>query len=86
MPLLVRLGDTSTHGGSMITSSSKSPIEGPNVCRIGDLLACPIHGPNPVIEGSPDVLAEGSRVARQGDHTACGAALISGASKTVANS
>lgn len=85
MPPPIRLGDTSTHGGAMITSSSKSPMEGPNVCRIGDILACPLHGPNAVVEGSPDTLAEGPPVARQGDHTACGAALISGCSKTVVN-
>jgi uncharacterized Zn-binding protein involved in type VI secretion len=85
MPPPIRLGDTSSHGGEMVTSSSKSPIEGPNVCRIGDLLACPIHGLNPVVEGSPDTLAEGPPVARQGDHTACGAALISSCKKTVVN-
>lgn len=85
MPLIIRLGDTSTHGGAMVTSSSKSPAEGPNVCRIGDILECPVHGPNPVVEGSPDSLCEGPRIARQGDHTACGAALISGATRTIVN-
>lgn len=87
MPLVIRLGDTSTHGGAMVTSSSKSPAEGPNICRLGDLLACPLpgHGTNPVIEASPDSLCEGKQIAREGDHTACGAALISGATKTVVN-
>jgi uncharacterized Zn-binding protein involved in type VI secretion len=86
MPLIIRLGDTSTHGGAMVTSARKSMAEGKLICRVGDTLNCPIHGPNPVVEGSPNSLCEGPKVARQGDHTACGAALISGATKTVVNS
>lgn len=85
MPPPIRLGDTSTHGGAMVTSAQKSLCEGPEICRIGDILDCAVHGPNPVVEGSPDTLCEGPRVARQGDHTACGAALISGATRTLVN-
>lgn len=85
MPLIIRLGDTSTHGGAMVTSAKKSLAEGPLICRIGDILACPLHGPNPIIEGSPDYPTEDQRTARQGDHTACGAALISGAVRTLVN-
>lgn len=47
------------------------------VARIGDLLACPIHGINPIIEGSPKYLCEASPVAREDDHTQCLAKLIS---------
>lgn len=85
MPLLVRLGDTSTHGGAVVTSSARTPVEGPNVARIGDILMCPLHGPSAIIQGSPNVLAEGKEIARHGDACACGAALISGAAKTLAN-
>lgn len=85
MPLIIRLGDTSTHGGAMVTSARISKAEGPLICRIGDILACPRHGPNPVVEGSPDSHCEGPKIARQGDHTACGAALISGATKSIVN-
>lgn len=85
MPLIVRLDDTSDHGGRVITSASKTYAEGMLVARIGDILACPLHGPNPIVEGSPDTYCEGPAVARHGDHTACGAALISGAVKTVVN-
>lgn len=85
MPLLVRLGDTSTHGGAVIKASARTPVEGPLVARIGDILMCPAHGPNPIIQGSPNVLVEGKEVARHGDACACGALLISGAKKTLAN-
>ncbi len=82
MPLVIRLGDTSTHGGAMITSASKTLYNGILCCRIGDILDCPIHGPNPVVEGSAKQIVEGQPLARQGDHTACGAALISGQSSS----
>jgi uncharacterized Zn-binding protein involved in type VI secretion len=82
MPLICRLGDTSTHGGAVITSASKSLAEGALIAREGDILDCPLHGPNPIVEHSAKMLAEGKWVARHGDHTACGAALISGAAKT----
>lgn len=81
MPLIVRLGDTGTHGGQVVTSASKWLCEGALIARIGDIYDCPLHGPNPIVEGSPKWQCEGSPVARHGDATACGATLISGASK-----
>ena len=77
MPLVIRLGDTSDHGGAMITSAAKTYYNGILCCRIGDILDCPIHGPNAIREGSAKQIVEGSPLARQGDHTECGAALIS---------
>lgn len=85
MPLIVRLGDTSSHGGAVVTSAAKSLVEGKLIARIDDILACPIHGPNPIVEGSDKMLCEGKKVARHGDHTACGASLISGAVKSQAD-
>lgn len=82
MPLIIRLGDTSSHGGQVITAAQNTLAEGQRVARITDILDCPEHGPNPIIEGSANFLAEGQRVARHGDHTQCGAALISGATIT----
>lgn len=82
LELIARLGDTSTHGGQIITSAAKKFCEGKKIARLGDILDCPIHGPNPIVEASAKHTAEGQRIARHGDHTACGAALISGAIKT----
>jgi len=82
MPLYARLGDTSTHGGAIVTSAARSKCEGPLIARKGDILACPIHGPNPIVTHSRKQLVEGPFLARQGDLTACGAALISGATKS----
>lgn len=82
MPLICRLGDTSDHGGAITTSASKTYCEGALIARETDILSCPIHGPNPIVEHSSKLKVEGLFVARQGDHTACGAALISGASRS----
>lgn len=83
MPLWARLGDTSDHGGAIVTSASKTLCEGALVARETDILDCPIHGPNPIVEHSVKYKVEGLFVARHGDATACGAKLISGATKTI---
>ena len=84
MPLIVLDGDTSDHGGTVAATVEATKAEGKLVVRLGDILDCPIHGPNPVVEASDKLKAEGSPfwVARHGDHTACGAALISSAVDT----
>lgn len=81
MPLVVRLGDGGTHGGAVVSSAQKWAFEGALCARLGDIYACPIHGPNPIVEGSSRYSCEGLPIARHGDATACGASLISGATK-----
>jgi uncharacterized Zn-binding protein involved in type VI secretion len=84
---VVRLGDTSSHGGAMITAGTKFLDAGQQVTRVGDILACPIHGDNPVVTGSPNFMSQGQLVARgdgvHGSVTACGAILIGGSTKLV---
>ena len=84
---VARLGDTSSHGGQIITSGHKFTDAGKLVARIDDILACPIHGPNPIVTGSPMFKSEGKKVARgdggNGSVTACGAILIGGSAKLV---
>lgn len=81
MPLIVRLGDTGSHGGAVVSAASKWQCEGSLIARQGDIYACPVHGLNPIVQGSPKWRCEGSPIARHGDATACGATLISGAAK-----
>lgn len=85
MPLIVRLGDTSSHGGVVVSSASHWRCEGALIARKGDMFSCPLpgHGVNAIVEGSAKWKCEGEPIARHGDHTACGAALISGAVKWV---
>lgn len=81
MPLIVRLGDTSDHGGEVVTSASKWEAEGKLIARKTDILRCPIHGDQPIVEGSEVWECEGQPIARDGDLAACGARLVSGAVK-----
>lgn len=82
MPLIARLGDTSTHGGAIVTSASKTKCEGQLIARKDDILNCPIHGPQPIVGHSNKLMVEGKFCARHGDAVACGATLISGATKS----
>ena len=79
---VARLGDTSSHGGAIATSATKTRCEGALVARVTDILDCPIHGPNAIVTGSPKFYCEGQQVARTGSTTACGATIIGGATKT----
>lgn len=76
---VIRLGDMTTHGGSVIHASSKIVMEGRPVALVGDLVSCPRdgHGINPIIEGSSMMSFEGRAVAIDGCKSACGCALIS---------
>ena len=80
---VARRGDTSSHGGSIITSASNTSCEGKLVARVGDILSCPLHGPNPITTGSPNYSTEGKKTARTTSLTGCGASIIGGATKTV---
>jgi uncharacterized Zn-binding protein involved in type VI secretion len=84
MPLIVRKGDTGTHGGQIITGSGNVNAEGKPVARKGDTYDCPAHGPNPIVQGSGTVNANGLPVVRHGDLSGCGAAMISGATHVYA--
>ena len=82
---VARLGDTSTHGGIIMSSASKATVEGKLIARVTDILACPLddHGPNPILTGSPKFTCEGQLVARTGSVTACGATIIGGAQRMI---
>jgi len=81
MPKVARLGDTSTHGGSVVSSAAKYHFEGILAARKGDLFACPIHGLQSIAAGSPKYNCEGQPIARHGDPITCGASLIASAVK-----
>ena len=82
---VARIGDGSTHGGVIVSSASKTIVEGKLVARVGDRHSCPIpgHGVTDITTGSPQFSAEGALVARSGSLTGCGAVIIGGATKTV---
>lgn len=83
---IIRLGDKTTHGGTVVSAAPATMVDGKAPARIGDMTVCPIpgHGANPIVSGDSTTVIDGSAVARQGDMTACGASLI--ASQGTSNS
>ncbi len=73
---IIRLGDTTSHGGNVTSAADQFKILGIPVARIGDTVACPHHGTVTIQTGDDDMNIEGRPVAREGDVTSCGASLV----------
>lgn len=74
---IIRMGDKTSHGGTVISGDTTWIIYDKAVARVGDLTVCPkCKGTFPITEGSDDLSGFGQPTARQGDKTACGAVLI----------
>lgn len=79
MKNVIRLGDITSHGGTVLAASGTASVHGIAVARKGDTCMCPLSGHSPCViaEGDPMVLIDGVPVAFQGHKTTCGALLIS---------
>jgi uncharacterized Zn-binding protein involved in type VI secretion len=75
---VIRLGDPTSHGGTVIAASSRAIVNGIPVARQGDACTCPIRGHSGCViaEGDPVVVLDGIPVAFEGHKTSCGATLI----------
>ena len=74
-----KIGDTSDHGGAIITGSSSCKINDVPVARIGDILACPIHGNNPIVSSLAVYAKDDDKLlAHIGSKTQCGATISTG--------
>ncbi len=75
-----RLGDISSHGGTVVTGSVTTLVNGRPVARMCDLHVCPLpgHGVTPIVSGSFDMTTDGRPNARMGDMAGCGAVIITG--------
>lgn len=85
MPKVARLGDTGSHGGSIVTASGDTFANGRGVARVGDTYNCAFHGPNPITSGSSDTITNGQQTAHVGSTTACGATIITGSPDVFVN-
>ena len=85
MSQVVRLGDSSSHGGTVITASSRVRVGGVLVARAGDLHSCPVpgHGITAITTGAARCNVEGSSVARDGDVVGCGAVLLASQARMI---
>jgi len=75
---LIVLGDSTSHGGTVIEASGNSFVGGIPYARVGDKVTCPIkgHGTTTIVSGDPTLVVDGKPAAREGDKTACGAVLV----------
>ena len=79
MPNVIRLGDSTSHGGKVVkVAATHYTIDGIPVAGVGDLCSCPVPGHDgcTIVEGNSKHLIEGIAVAYKGHKTSCGAALI----------
>jgi uncharacterized Zn-binding protein involved in type VI secretion len=75
---VIRLGDSTTHGGSVVKVGSITEVGGIRIARIGDSVTCPqCKGTYTIVEGEPTYTDDGIPVALHGHKTSCGASLIS---------
>ncbi|MCE7764309.1 PAAR domain-containing protein [Pseudomonas putida] len=77
MKNIVRLGDSTTHGGLVVESIPHTNLNGKPMAGKGNMVSCPLcKGIFPIIEGSSTYRVNGTPVALDGMKTACGASLI----------
>lgn len=75
---VIRIGDSTTHGGRVLTATSGTTVLGKSAALSGDMTSCPqCKGTFPINSGSSGNRHKGKQYAYDGDITACGAKLIS---------
>lgn len=76
---VVRLGDPTTHGGTVVSATVGYVMFGKEVAGRGDTAKCPIrgHGVVTIVEGDPSWTINGKNVALEGHKCSCGCSLIS---------
>lgn len=73
----ITLGDTTSHGGTVISADMTWTVNGRPVARVGDKVVCrKCRGTFSIATGAPDMTGMGQALARHGDKTECGATLI----------
>jgi len=79
-----RLGDTSSHGGTIVSAAARTLVDGIPAARMGDLHSCPIpfHSVTQIVQGADKTLIEGQPAARMGDAVGCGAVIVTGSDTT----
>jgi uncharacterized Zn-binding protein involved in type VI secretion len=80
---IITVGDSTDHGGKVISGSPTRDINGKPIARKGDMVMCPQvypggkpHGPNKIITGHSTVTVDGIEVAVENCMTECGSKLI----------
>ncbi|TCL05611.1 PAAR domain-containing protein [Sodalis ligni] len=74
---IIRIGDKTTHGGTVTSGSQVMKFGGIGVARKGDDVACPKHGGTSISEGHTTFCDNSFPVAFHGHRCACGCRLLS---------
>jgi uncharacterized Zn-binding protein involved in type VI secretion len=77
---VIRLGDATSHGGKVLsTSATNFKVDGIPVACVGDPCSCPMPGHTSckITTGSAHHILNGKQIAFDGDSLSCGAKLIS---------
>ena len=85
MKRVIRIGDSTSHGGRVISAASNYLAFGKMVACVGDSCICPMPGHQLciIVEGDSSWQIDGRQVALEGCKTSCGASLISTLSTVV---
>jgi len=74
---IIRVGDKTTHGGTVLEGVSSYDIDGRAAAGLGHMVDCPkCKGVFPIVEGVGSFAIDDGYVAIEGMRTACGATLI----------
>jgi uncharacterized Zn-binding protein involved in type VI secretion len=76
---IIRIGDKTTGGGTVLSGSPAMQFGGISAAREGDPVLCPApgHGRTVIAEGHPVFRDNGRSVAFYGHRCACGCTLVS---------
>ncbi|RYD63765.1 MAG: PAAR domain-containing protein [Verrucomicrobiaceae bacterium] len=80
---VTRIGDSCSHGATVITGENIRTVDGKKVARRGDLVNCPLHGVNQIIStisGPVDTTTQ--KTSFLGSVAACGAIILTGSDLT----
>jgi uncharacterized Zn-binding protein involved in type VI secretion len=69
-------GDRTSHDGEVLQPTGSMCINGRRNARIGDMVSCPRHGDNPIVEKMSILLDNGVAVAVHGCRSECGSIVI----------
>lgn len=76
MPGIIRIGDKTTHGGTVLVGSSGLKFMGKEIACMMDKVSCPIHGTTFIAEGDTGSKCNGRPIALHGHRCGCGCTLI----------
>lgn len=76
--LFIVVGDSLSGGGTVVSGSPFTDIDGSAMARVGDRAICKAHGPGTIVSGDTTLIIDGNPAARHGDKVSCGCQLIAG--------